>query len=374
MANLVQGSQTKDAWGSGVRTDTFSSTPSCIECSSRSPSLDQPNTNRITPLHATRFTMDALRSAIQPITHNLPAPVRDLGVSIIGETCYQALLLDVDVENTECIKYAISKGLGIGIIAASSIVKVPQIVKLVNSKSAEGVSFLSYLLETSAYLITLAYNVRNGFPFSTFGETALILGQNIIISVLVLKYSGRASMAAVLVAVLAAGLATLFAENVLDMKTLSYLQAGAGVLGVASKLPQIVAIQQQGGTGQLSAFAVCLSPPHARLVVPCCVLRCKLLKSGACLLDTNEKVFNYLAGSLSRIFTTLQEVDDKLILYGFVSGFLLNAVLALQMIYYWNAPSPKAAGKRKTTTAAPIAGKATSTATPRKGPTTRRRG
>ncbi|KAG6068679.1 hypothetical protein E4U32_007999 [Claviceps aff. humidiphila group G2b] len=284
--------------------------------------------------------MDALRSAIQPITHNLPAPVRDLGVSIIGETCYQALLLDVDVENTECIKYAISKGLGIGIIAASSIVKVPQIVKLVNSKSAEGVSFLSYLLETSAYLITLAYNVRNGFPFSTFGETALILGQNIIISVLVLKYSGRASMAAVLVAVLAAGLATLFAENVLDMKTLSYLQAGAGVLGVASKLPQIVAIQQQGGTGQLSAFAV----------------------------------FNYLAGSLSRIFTTLQEVDDKLILYGFVSGFLLNAVLALQMIYYWNAPSPKPAGKRKTTTAAPIAGKATSTATPRKGPTTRRRG
>ncbi|KAG6111735.1 hypothetical protein E4U13_004686, partial [Claviceps humidiphila] len=85
-------------------------------------------------------------------------------------------------------------------------------------------------------------------------------------------------------------------------------------------------------------------------------------------------VFNYLAGSLSRIFTTLQEVDDKLILYGFVSGFLLNAVLALQMIYYWNAPSPKPAGKRKTTTAAPIAGKATSTATPRKGPTTRRRG
>ncbi|KAG6033884.1 hypothetical protein E4U19_006135 [Claviceps sp. Clav32 group G5] len=284
--------------------------------------------------------MDALRSAIQPITHNLPAPVRDLGVSIIGETCYRALLLDVDVENTECIKYAISKGLGIGIIAASSIVKVPQIVKLVNSKSAEGVSFLSYLLETSAYLITLAYNVRNGFPFSTFGETALILGQNVIISVLVLKYSGRASMVAVLVAVLAAGLAALFAENVLDMKTLSYLQAGAGVLGVASKLPQIVAIQQQGGTGQLSAFAV----------------------------------FNYLAGSLSRIFTTLQEVDDKLILYGFVSGFLLNAVLALQMIYYWNAPAPKATGKRKTTTATPIAGKATSTATPRKGPTTRRRG
>jgi len=62
---------------------------------------------------------------------------------------------------------------------------------------------------------------------------------------------------------------------------------------------------------------------------------------------TKRQVFNYLAGSLSRIFTTLQEVDDKLILYGFIAGFALNAVLAAQMVYYWNAPSAKALGKQK---------------------------
>ncbi|KAF5647589.1 mannose-P-dolichol utilization defect 1 [Fusarium tjaetaba] len=288
--------------------------------------------------------MDALKSAITPITHNLPAPIRDLGVSIIGETCYKSLLLDVNIEDAECIKFAVSKALGIGIIAASSIVKVPQILKLINSKSAEGVSFLSYLLETASYIISLAYNFRNGFPFSTYGETALIVGQNVIISVLVLNYSGRASLAAVFVAALAGTVATLFAENVVDAQTLSYLQAGAGALGVASKLPQILTIFQQGGTGQLSAFAV----------------------------------FNYLAGSLSRIFTTLQEVDDKLILYGFVSGFVLNAILALQMIFYWNAPSEKAKGKQPV---APIAAKpavltpsSSTTATPKKSPTTRRRG
>ncbi|KAF4447447.1 mannose-P-dolichol utilization defect 1 [Fusarium austroafricanum] len=289
--------------------------------------------------------MDALKSAITPITHNLPAPIRDLGVSIIGETCYKSLLLDVNIEDVDCIKFAVSKALGIGIIAASSIVKVPQIIKLLNSKSAEGVSFLSYLLETASYLISLAYNFRNGNPFSTYGETALIMGQNVIISVLVLNYSGRASMAAVFVAALAGTVALLFAENIVDAQTMSYLQAGAGALGVASKLPQILTIFQQGGTGQLSAFAV----------------------------------FNYLAGSLSRIFTTLQEVDDKLILYGFVSGFALNAILALQMIFYWNAPSEKAKGKRH---AAPIAAKpastlspsASTTATPKKSPTTRRRG
>ncbi|KAH7313480.1 hypothetical protein B0I35DRAFT_355753 [Stachybotrys elegans] len=281
--------------------------------------------------------MDTLRSVVQPITHNLPAPIRDLGVSIIGETCYNALLLDVDIENTECLKLAISKGLGIGIIAASSIVKVPQILKLTQSQSAEGVSFLSYLLETSAYLISLAYNVRNEFPFSTYGETALILGQNVVISVLVLNYSGKASLAAVFVAALAGTIGLLFTESLLDMQTLGYLQAGAGVLGVASKVPQILAIWQQGGTGQLSAFAV----------------------------------FNYLAGSLSRIFTTLQEVDDKLILYGFISGFALNCILAFQVLYYWNAPSAKVVGKRKEE---PVALKMTPASTPKKGPTTRRRG
>lgn len=92
------------------------------------------------------------------------------------------------------------------------------------------------------------------------------------------------------------------------------------------------------------------------------------------MLMVSSQIFNYLAGSLSRIFTTLQEVDDKLILYGFISGFVLNAVLAAQMVYYWNAPSPKAQGKKKEKI--PIeASSGSATATPKaKKPTTRRRG
>jgi mannose-P-dolichol utilization defect protein 1 len=208
--------------------------------------------------------MDSIRSALQPITHSLPAPIRDLGVSILGEECYNTLLLDINLESTECIKLAISKGLGIGIIAASSIVKVPQILKLINSRSASGISFLSYLLETSAYIISLAYNYRQGFPFSTYGETGLILAQNVVIAVLVLQYTKRQSSAALFVAGLATSAITLFSPNILDIKTLSYLQAGAGVLGVASKVPQILAVYQEGGTGQLSAFAVsCLFCPRS---------------------------------------------------------------------------------------------------------------
>lgn len=86
------------------------------------------------------------------------------------------------------------------------------------------------------------------------------------------------------------------------------------------------------------------------------------------------QVFNYLVGSLSRIYTTLQEVDDKIILYGFIAGFILNAVLAVQMIYYWNAPSQKAKGKQKAIPQEPVSSGTSSGVSKSKGPTTRRRG
>jgi mannose-P-dolichol utilization defect protein 1 len=86
------------------------------------------------------------------------------------------------------------------------------------------------------------------------------------------------------------------------------------------------------------------------------------------------QVFNYLAGSLSRIFTTLQEVDDKLILYGFVAGFALNAVLAAQMVWYWNAPSEKVVGRGKAKQVEkPVAATTTGAKGKSKSPTTRRR-
>lgn len=312
--------------------------------------------------------MDALRSVLQPITHNLPKPIEDLGKSLITPACYKTLLLDIDPSHTECLKLAISKGLGIGIIGASSVVKVPQLLKLINSQSAEGLSFTSYLLESSAYLISLSYNVRNGFPFSTYGETALILIQNIAIASLVLKYSGNGLGIAGWVGGLIAAGSALFNEQWVGAERLSLLQATAGVLGVASKVPQILTIWQEGGTGQLSAFAVSMSHPqgrqHANRII---------------------QVVNYLLGSLTRIFTTLQEVDDPLILYGFVAGFVLNLILFLQVVYYWNAPTSKntnstklekpIAGDRKETARAVSSGAAPSFANVAgKSPSTRRRG
>src|SRR3569833_2620579 len=116
-------------------------------------------------------TMDPIRSLLQPVTHNLPGPIRDGGVSLIGETCYKALILDIDETNVDCIKLGISKGLGIGIIAASSVVKVPQILKLVNARAAAGVSVLAGRRGAAAGRGGRAGGGRGGGPGGAGGET-----------------------------------------------------------------------------------------------------------------------------------------------------------------------------------------------------------
>ncbi|KAJ5170387.1 Mannose-P-dolichol utilization defect 1 protein [Penicillium coprophilum] len=306
-----------------------------------------------------------LQPYLAPIVSVIPEPVHDAVVSLIGKSCHGALLVDLDVtKDPACTSLAISKALGIAIVGASAVVKIPQILKLINSRSSAGVSFVSYALETASLLITLSYGVRNQFPFSTYGETALIAVQDIAIGVLVLNYAGRSAAAAAFIAVVAASVyALLFDQTLVDAQTMSYLQAGAGALGVASKAPQIYTIWRNGGTGQLSAFTV-------QFLLPCYI-------SVQTLIASSNQVFNYLVGSMSRIFTTLQEVDDKFILYGFIGGFSLNVILAIQMLWYWNTPAPKqkAAPRAKVAEKAPSA--QSTGASPRpsvKTPTTRRRG
>jgi len=306
-----------------------------------------------------------LRPLLQPITHNLPAPLVELGVSLLGAACYQTIVRDLQPE-AGCSRLAASKGLGVLIVAASAVVKVPQLLKLVRSKSSAGLSFPAYLLETCSFLVSLAYNSRQRFPFSTYGETAFIAVQNVAIAALVLYYRGRSAGAATFVAGIALVGYSLFNSSIVTADTMTQLMAGAGLLGLASKVPQILTIWQQGGTGQLSAFAVrrvTTSSNHMSQVSKLIVFQ----------------VFTYLFGSLSRIFTTLQEVDDPLILYSFIAAFVLNAVLAAQMVYHWNSPSTAThageMGEKPGRIAHQVPAALTSSSQPKtKGPTTRRRG
>ncbi|KAG5463574.1 MAG: hypothetical protein BJ554DRAFT_6357 [Olpidium bornovanus] len=105
--------------------------------------------------------------------------VRDQLVGLIGHKCYWTLVERLDVFDAPCRNLAVSKALGFAIVVGGSVVKLPQVLKIVNGRSAQGLSMASALLETAGYVVSLAYNIRLGNPFSTYGETLFITVQNL---------------------------------------------------------------------------------------------------------------------------------------------------------------------------------------------------
>ncbi|WVQ80225.1 hypothetical protein IAT38_002330 [Cryptococcus sp. DSM 104549] len=268
--------------------------------------------------------MSSLHSAITAVTQNIPFFLRVPAEALIGEQCYNTLVYEFNITDVDCLKYALSKGLGFGIVVGGGIVKIPQIVKIVSSQSARGLSLSAYILETASYAINLAYASRNEFPFSTYGENFFLTIQNVIITLLILHLSGHRNTSSHLggiggkpltskssntskvltgVAVTVASGFVLWSDKLCPLPILALLQAATLPLSLISKAPQIISNHRYRSTGNLSAFAV----------------------------------FNALLGCIARLFTTKQEVDDPLIFWGFAGAALLNAVLAAQMILYWKS-------------------------------------
>ncbi|KAG7086107.1 hypothetical protein E1B28_003621 [Marasmius oreades] len=242
------------------------------------------------------------------ITKNFPWFIRDLGVVIVGKKCYTSLVEELDIGDIECIKYSISKGLGIGIVVGGSIMKVPQLLLILNARSARGLSLVSYILETLSYGITLAYSHRNEFPFSTYGENLFLTLQNIVITLLIIHYAPSARLrsshsnkpAQIGVACIAT-LGIAFLLTTIDKDLLQLLQLSTLPLSLFSKLPQIRQNFRSKSTGQLSAFAV----------------------------------ISQIAGCAARLFTIAHEVGDVVVVAGFLLALALNIVLGAQMYVYW---------------------------------------
>ena len=85
-------------------------------------------------------------------------------------------------------------------------------------------------------------------------RTALIAVQNAVICVLVLHFRGRDGVAGGFVAGLGAGLWALMREGVVGGRELGWVQAVAGNLGVASKVPQIWTVWREGRDGAVECF------------------------------------------------------------------------------------------------------------------------
>ncbi|KAI9599011.1 hypothetical protein BDF19DRAFT_429818 [Syncephalis fuscata] len=246
---------------------------------------------------------------------DLPAVLRDPIVALITPTCYTELFLKFNFANADCIKLLMSKGLGLALVAGGALLKLPQIAKIIAARSGKGLSVNSLVIETIGFALMLAYNIRLNNAFSTYGEGYFIFAQNVVILYLIHLYSGHMATGAMTVLACLAVFVGLYHESIFSLSTLTWLQASSIPVLLAGKIPQIMENYREGSTGQLSAFTV----------------------------------FSSFLGSAARVFTTLQEVDDKVILVSIALSSAFSGVVSAQMIYYWNSDKSKAksAGHKK---------------------------
>lgn len=190
------------------------------------------------------------------------------------------------------------------IIAGSVLVKVPQVLKILNSKSGEGINIVGVVLDLLAISFHLSYNFMHGYPFSAWGDSTFLAIQTVTIAVLVLFFNGRKAQSGlflvgyvVLMYVLNSGLT--------PMSVLFTIQSCNIPILLVGKLSQAYTNYQAGSTGQLSAATVIMM----------------------------------FAGSVARIFTSIQETGDFMIILTFIASTFANSVILGQLIYYWNKPA-----------------------------------
>ncbi|XP_022093802.1 mannose-P-dolichol utilization defect 1 protein-like isoform X2 [Acanthaster planci] len=199
-----------------------------------------------------------------------------------------------------CLKIAVSKGLGFGIILGSVMVKLPQIVKIVMSKSGHGINVAAVTFELTAISFTWAYSVANSFPFSAWGEALFMAVQTTTIATLCFWYKEQTLQAILYVSGYLAIMLVLL-SGATPLSILSAMQATNMPIVVLSKLIQAQTNYNNGHTGQLSAVTV----------------------------------FLLTLGSVARIFTTIQETGDAMMTWTYIIATATNALVAFQVLWYW---------------------------------------
>ncbi|CDW54084.1 Mannose-P-dolichol utilization defect 1 protein [Trichuris trichiura] len=187
----------------------------------------------------------------------------------------------------------------------TALVKVPQIVKIFNEGSGAGVSVFSQLLELTAYTTSVMYSVTKKFHFSAWGESLFLSCQSLAIIGLILWFERNFRRLLFVLTcyfvVCALYLWDWFSDDLVTVfQTLSIL------LVLSARGLQALENYRNQSTGQLSAITFSL----------------------------------LLLGSVARIFTSVQETGDPVIIMQYAVSSVMNAIICWQIYAYWGRRMP----------------------------------
>lgn len=242
-----------------------------------------------------------------PILELLPKdyvePVTKACGQLMSEVCCTKFIHNFDFEDSDCLKQFIAKLSGYFIVVGASLVKLPQVVKIFKAKSGAGITLFGVLLELMAITFNACYSFRNNFPFSAWGEAIFLAVETALIAFLIFWFDGKKLNATTFLSTYSIMVFLLTHPNLISKDILWYLQSSVLPLAVTGKLIQAFKNYKAQHTGQISAV-------------------------------TAWAIF---AGSLVRIFTTIQETGDLLTAVTFAFSSTANATIALQVLYYWKS-------------------------------------
>mmetsp|Transcript_9277 Transcript_9277/g.27815 ORF Transcript_9277/g.27815 Transcript_9277/m.27815 type:complete len:226 (-) Transcript_9277:74-751(-) len=205
--------------------------------------------------------------------------------------------------------------LNYAMFAGGLLIKMPQIIAILRTRTVKGMSEASLTTEFLACLSLCSYNVLMGHPFKTWGEMALIMAQcGVQIVLFWMLTEHRLSAAPRALGVLGvAGAVAALAMGLLPAALLPALGLVQSALGAVARVPQIVLNFRQKHTGNQSVITWGLS----------------------------------LAGNTVRIITTFASVDDWIALAGYVVAFVLNGTLVSQILAFRENTKAVLAEKKK---------------------------
>lgn len=222
-------------------------------------------------------------------------------------SCVFRSLSEGSFPNRDCLLPLISKILGYCIVAASTTVKLPQILKILKHNSVRGLSVAAFELETVGYTIALAYCLHKGLPFSAFGELLFLLIQAMILVAIIYYYSLPMGPKTWIKAGLFCGLAPTILAGQIDPVLFEALYASQHAIFFLARVPQIWKNYTNKSTGELS-FLTC---------------------------------FMNFGGSLVRVFTGIQEQAPQSVVLGSLIGMLTNGTILSQILLYQKSEPKK---------------------------------
>ncbi|WOL10782.1 hypothetical protein Cni_G19541 [Canna indica] len=200
----------------------------------------------------------------------------------------------------DCLLPLVSKLLGYCIVAASTTVKVPQILKILKHNSIRGLSVVAFELEVVGYTIALAYCIHKGLPFSAYGELLFLLIQAIILIAIIYYYSQPIGGKTWIKPFLYCALAPTVLGGQIDPFLFEALYASQHAIFFFARVPQIWENYKNKSTGELSFLT--------------CFMNC--------------------AGSIVRVFTSIQENAPLSVIMGSVLGIVTNGTILSQILIY----------------------------------------